>query len=185
MEPYHSAPDTDAEILPVVDWDDRQIGTATRREIHEKNLLHRAVHVVLVDGDGMVILQKRGLKKDRYPGWWDISVGGHVGVDESYMEAARREIGEEMGIEGADPQLAAIATPAEWNGWEHVHIFSARIAQEPRPMPVEIEDWRRVDPKEYFAKADPDSEDPLWRVTPSSLESMRMWRRAGMPGRKA
>jgi len=185
MEPYREAPDTDGEILPVCDWDDREIGTATRREIHEKGLIHRAVHAILIDARGRVVLQKRGLKKDRYPGWWDISVGGHVGVGETYVEAVRREIGEEMGIANAEPVLCAVETPSDLNGWEHVHVFYARIDAEPKPMPVEIEAWKAVDPDEYFAHADPDSDNPDWRVTPSSLRSMKEWRRAGMPGRKA
>ena len=181
-EPYHDAPETDGEILPVCDFDDRMTGTATRREIHEKNLIHRAVHVVLILPDGHIVLQKRGMRKDRYPGWWDVSVGGHVGVDETYVEAARREIAEEMGIPDAEPELAGIHTPAEWNGWEHIHVFHARIDCDPRPAAGEIEDWRGVTAEDFFQHADPDSDAEEWRVTPSCVESVRVWRKAGMPG---
>ncbi len=181
-EPYRESPATDGEILPVCDFDDRVTGTATRREIHEQNLIHRAVHVVLIGRKGGIVLQKRGMAKDRYPGWWDVSVGGHVGVGESYVEAARREIGEEMGISGADPQLVGIHAPADWNGWEHIHVFFARIDRDPIPAADEIDEWRAVDPADFLARANPDSTDPEWRVTPSCLESVALWRRVGSPG---
>ncbi len=183
-EPYRECPETDDELLPVADLDDRTIGVATRREIHEKKMIHRAVHIILIDPDGRVLLQKRGLKKDRYPGWWDISVGGHVGVDEVYIESAVREVEEEMGVSGAEVQLAAILTPNEINGWEHIHLFFSQIDGEVKPHPEEISGHRWVDPDEYFAKASPDAEEIEWRVTPSSYESFCAWKRVGMPGRK-
>jgi hypothetical protein len=38
--------DVSQEIYDVVDADDHVIGKATRREIHEKGLLHRSVHIL-------------------------------------------------------------------------------------------------------------------------------------------
>ncbi len=181
-EPYHESPETDGEILPVCDFDDRVIGTATRREIHEKGMIHRAVHVVLITRNDRIVLQKRSMNKDRYPGWWDISVGGHVGVGETYVEAARREIGEEMGISNAEPVLAGVHAPSGWNGWEHVHVFYACIDRDPIPAEGEIDAWRDVDPNEFHEFADSESSSMEWRVTPSCIESVREWRRAGMPG---
>ena len=42
----------DAELLPVVDSEDRVVGSARRDEVHQKGLRHRAVHVLIFDGDG-------------------------------------------------------------------------------------------------------------------------------------
>jgi 8-oxo-dGTP pyrophosphatase MutT (NUDIX family) len=43
-------------------------------------------------------VQKRTLTKDIYPGFYDPATGGVVLAGESYEEAARRELAEELGI---------------------------------------------------------------------------------------
>ncbi|MBI5154428.1 NUDIX domain-containing protein [Candidatus Poribacteria bacterium] len=173
---YQPCGETDGELLPVTDFDDRFLRVATRREIHALGLLHRAVHVILMDGDGRILLQKRGDSKDHFPGWWDVSVGGHVGPDEAYLEAAVREVAEEMGIAGAEPRLVAVLPPTPLTGWEHVHLFFCRVnAGDVRPAPGEIADVRWVCPEEYLERASSESGDPDWRVTPSSLLSVRAW----------
>lgn len=174
--PYYVRPETDGEILPIVDEHDRVIGQATRREIHERNLIHRAVHVVLLDHAGRVCLQRRSQLKDRYPGWWDISVGGHVGVGESYADAARREMAEEMGIHHGDPHFIAALAPGVMNGWEHVHIFSCVIDHDVAPDPDEVTDWEWMDPGDLFRRAAAATpSEQQWRITPSGLESIRRW----------
>jgi len=175
---------TDGELLPVVDWDDRDIGVAPRAEIHAKGLLHRAVHVVVINAAGEILLQKRSHKKDHYGGWWDVSVGGHVNPGELYVEAAVRELDEEMGIRDAAVELAAIAPPTSLTGWEHIHVFSCRHAGPIAPNPDEIDDARWVDPHEYIANAREDAEEEHWRVTPCSRHTVGLWWEAGGPGRK-
>ena len=46
-----------------------------------------------------VLFQKRSNIKDLYPDMWDISVGGHIMSRESDIEAVKRELKEELGIE--------------------------------------------------------------------------------------
>ena len=84
-------PEQEDELLDVVDEQDRVIGAAGRRDIHEQGLLHRAVHVFVVDQQQGIYLQKRAWHKDEHPGKWDSSASGHVDSGESYPDAARRE----------------------------------------------------------------------------------------------
>jgi isopentenyldiphosphate isomerase len=65
------------------------------------------VHLHLFDRAGRLYLQKRAAGKDRYPGRWDTSVGGHVAPGESSEEAIRREAREELGIDLPDPSATA------------------------------------------------------------------------------
>lgn len=44
-----------------------------------------------------VLWQKRSEKVSRYPGYYDISAGGHINLGESLVEAAVREADEEIG----------------------------------------------------------------------------------------
>ncbi|MBN1646624.1 MAG: NUDIX domain-containing protein [Spirochaetales bacterium] len=93
------------EVFDLVDRNNLVIGTASRKECHcNKALLHRAVHIIIVNSAGQVFLQKRAENKDVQPGKWDSSVGGHVDSGEDYFAAGVREAGEELGIDAAGMQ---------------------------------------------------------------------------------
>ncbi len=95
-----------AEYFDLVDPEGNRIGRALRSECHgNPKLLHQAVHIFVVNRAGELFLQKRSQKKDVQPGKWDTSVGGHVDAGEKADEAARRELGEELGIVGAQPEF--------------------------------------------------------------------------------
>ena len=86
------------ETFDVVDRSDIAIGRASREEVHRNGLLHRSAHLLVFDGSGRVLLQKRSMVKDRFPGRWDSSVSGHVDSGESYDQCIVREAMEEIGI---------------------------------------------------------------------------------------
>lgn len=90
-----------SETLEIVDEKGKVIGLASRRACHRNPaLLHRVVHVLVVNQEGQILLQKRSSHKDIQPDKWDISVGGHLHPGENYEAAAAREMQEELGIEG-------------------------------------------------------------------------------------
>jgi isopentenyldiphosphate isomerase len=94
------------EILEIVDKAGEVIGRASRAVIHGDNsLLHRVVHVFVVNSSGDILLQKRAMNKDVAPGRWDTSVGGHVDAGETVEEALEREMEEELGITVADTRF--------------------------------------------------------------------------------
>ncbi|MCC6847649.1 MAG: NUDIX domain-containing protein [Deltaproteobacteria bacterium] len=91
------------EIVDVVDEDDRVVGRVTRAEMRRRNLLHRAVYIIVRNERGDFFVHLRTTTKDVYPGRWDVTVGGVVAAGESYEAAARRELAEETGIRDAPP----------------------------------------------------------------------------------
>ncbi len=125
MKPFSSnPPDTEnLELLEVVDEKNRPLGLATRREIHEKGLRHRSVHVFLFNSRGQLFLQRRSGSKDQYPDHWDTSAAGHTAPGESPMEAACRELKEELGLE-MDLTWVLAYPACEETGWEFVTLFA-------------------------------------------------------------
>ena len=85
--------------IPIVNENDEVIGEEERLIIHHDGLKHREIHVWLVTPDKKFIFQKRGEHQDTWPGFWDVTVGGHVDTDkETYEETAERELFEETGM---------------------------------------------------------------------------------------
>lgn len=95
-----------AELVDIVDADDVVLRTVTRREMRATRLRHRAVYIAVLHPDGRLLVHQRSPSKDVWPGWWDIAVGGVVTAGESYEDAARRELAEEVGIDASPEPLA-------------------------------------------------------------------------------
>ena len=137
-----------SEIFEIVDSNNYVVGAAPRSECHgNPALLHRAVHVVVFDRQGRILLQKRSAGKDIQPGKWDSAVGGHLAVGETFEAAARREMGEELGIPADHPleYLFDMEIRNEVES-ENIQVFAAVKDDGFRPCPVEIDEikfWTR------------------------------------------
>lgn len=92
------------ELVDVVDADDRVVRTVPRRVMRAERLMHRAVFIAVQHPDGRLLVHRRSETKDVWPGWWDLAVGGVVSAGEPYDDAARRELAEEVGITGVEPE---------------------------------------------------------------------------------
>jgi 8-oxo-dGTP pyrophosphatase MutT (NUDIX family) len=96
-------PDAGDELVDVIDEQDRVLAQCTRREMRRDNLLHRVIAVMVLDGSGRIYLHRRTATKDLFPNLYDVFTAGVVGAGEGYLEAARRELEEELGIVGPEP----------------------------------------------------------------------------------
>ncbi len=74
----------------IVDNNDNILGTELREIAHRKGRLHRVVVVYLTSPQGKILMQMRT------DGRLDHSCAGHVDPRESYQDAARRELIEEL-----------------------------------------------------------------------------------------
>jgi len=81
-----------------VDENDNVLGEVSLIRAHQEGLLHRISVVYLTNDTNQILVQKRT------DGRLDHSAAGHVDVGESYLEAAKRELEEELGVSGVDLQ---------------------------------------------------------------------------------
>ncbi|PQJ27115.1 16S rRNA (adenine(1518)-N(6)/adenine(1519)-N(6))-dimethyltransferase RsmA [Rubritalea profundi] len=124
--PLKDIPQKDDEIFDVVDENDEVVRQETRKNVHAQNLTHRAVHIFVFNKNKDILLQKRSILKDKFPGCWDSSAAGHLDAGESYGDCVVRELGEELGIEGVDTQKIAKIPASEKTGFEFIELHLAR-----------------------------------------------------------
>jgi isopentenyl-diphosphate delta-isomerase type 1 len=133
----------DTEIFDIVDEDDRVIGQAPRSVCHgNPALIHRVAHVLVFNSRGELLLQKRSKHKDIQPGRWDTSVGGHLDPGESYLQAAIREMAEELGICGVPLTFLYHSRMRNEVESENVATYLARYDGEVMFPPAEIDEVR-------------------------------------------
>lgn len=136
------------ETVVLVDAGDREVGTAPKLEAHRRGDLHRAFSVLIGDGAGNMLLQKRHPAKYHSGGLWTNACCGHPRQGESALSAARRRLAEEMGIDCELCPVGTLTYRADVGGglveYEFVHLFSGVWSGSPRTDPREIEDcgWR-------------------------------------------
>lgn len=81
----------------------------SRDDAHRDGILHRTAHVWVVrewEGRTQILLQKRGMEKESFPGLYDTSSAGHIPAGEEPLESALRELFEELGISADEGDLA-------------------------------------------------------------------------------
>lgn len=93
--------------------------------------LTRLVAVLLFNSKGEIFLQLRSKEKRVYPDTWTSSASGKVGQHESYEQAAKRELKEELGVEADVEPLFTLLTevppldhkpaPGAWQVFRAVH----------------------------------------------------------------
>jgi isopentenyl-diphosphate delta-isomerase len=90
---------SDDELLDLVDLNDSVIGTLQRSQAHAQQLHNfRTINAFLVNEKGELWIPRRTAHKKLFPLHLDVSVGGHVSSGETYDQAFRREMQEEVGL---------------------------------------------------------------------------------------
>lgn len=111
-----------------------------RGDVHRDGDWHRSTHVWIVDCESArVVVQRRSLGKDTFPGMWDISAAGHVNASERDSRiTAVSELAEELGVVIHGERLGAkqFTCPAAQhalggcNCYEDVYFLAWDVANE-------------------------------------------------------
>lgn len=87
------------ELIDVLSEEGNPTGEVLgRKEVHDRGLWHKCVHIWILNSEGELLIQKRGKNLPNYPDLWDTSAAGHVSAGESGMEATQKELQEELGL---------------------------------------------------------------------------------------
>lgn len=86
------------ELLYIVDENNKPLKPQQRSIAHKKGLWHHTTGIWVINDKKQILCQKRSLKKDIKPGYWEAFFGGHVGPGEEYLQSAVKECNEELGI---------------------------------------------------------------------------------------
>ncbi|ANE74203.1 NUDIX hydrolase YfcD [Dickeya solani] len=155
------------EWVDIVDENNEVIAQSSRQQMRAQHLRHRATYIVVHDGMGKILVQRRTEIKDFYPGWLDATAGGVVQSGENLLESARREAEEELGIAGvpfAEHGLFYYESDdcRVWGG-----LFSCVMHGPFALQAEEIDEVSWLTPEEITARCD--------EFTPDSLKALSLW----------
>lgn len=123
------------ELIDILDANGNSTGkTALKSVAHKNGWFHPTTHIWFYTTKGEVLLQQRSKNKNTHPLLWDVSVAGHIGAGENILDAALREINEEIGIQVNNNDLTKIGCIKEvhqhTNGildCEYHHTFTCEL----------------------------------------------------------
>jgi isopentenyl-diphosphate delta-isomerase len=180
----------DQEFVILVDESDREIGQCEKLEAHRRGLRHRAFSVIVKDREGRILVQQRAAGKYHSPNLWANACCGHPRAGEEVGAAARRRLGEELGI---DCDLVwkrhhSYCQPVgdELTENEFVHVFFGTFAGEMALNEDEVAAIRWLALEDLLADVEqgPDRHAVWWR---NYLEhfggEISQWRDNGQSGR--
>jgi 8-oxo-dGTP pyrophosphatase MutT (NUDIX family) len=137
-----------SELVERVDEHDRVLGVVERDEAVRRGWPHRIAATICRDGNGAgrILLLRRAGTMPRYPGYYDVLVGGAVGVGESYGAAAARELTEELGVDARQPLrplFTFLCTEGIGPVWFGVHeaVVPQTLTLDPDPDEIAWHGW--------------------------------------------
>ena len=134
------------ELLDIVDENGIPTGAVIDRETaHREGIRHRTAHLWLLrrrEGQVQVLLQKRSMEKDSYPGCYDISSAGHIPAGVDFIPSALRELREELGLQARPEELILCGV----RRFEYESVFHGRPFHDNQVSRVYAL-WRDVEPE--------------------------------------
>ena len=139
-----------AELWDLLDEDGMPIGAShVRGEKLPHGAFHRVVEIFTLNSKGEMLVTKRAPEKKPYPNMWE-TTGGAVVAGEDSLDAARRELKEETGIEISAGELELILTHKSKSAFVDIYLARKDVPEEHLIMqPGETVDARWVTLPEF------------------------------------
>lgn len=164
------------DYVVLVNEKNEVLGTMEKLAAHsDKTPLHRAFSLFLFNSQGELLLQQRSYKKKTWPGVWSNSLCGHLRLDETPIDAAKRRLIFELGIKNAEisTALSDYRYRAEKDGIVENEICPVLVGytdELPKVNPDEVEAIRWILWKEWLLEIKNNSENySPWAVEETLL----------------
>ncbi len=150
------------EKVILVTLKNEPIGLMPKLEAHKKAVLHRAFSIFIFNNNNELLLQQRALNKYHSPGLWTNTCCSHQRQGETNLEAGKRRLKEEMGIECNLKELFWFVYKAPFdNGLtEHEldHVMIGSYNKNPIINTDEVAsyEWKTIDDVAQDIKINPD-----------------------------
>lgn len=156
MSKVRSLPRPHMEYVVLVDEKNNPIGTQPKIDVHTTTTpLHRGFSLFLFNNQKQLLLTRRAHTKKTFPGVWTNSVCGHPAPDEEVVEAAKRRLKDELGIDGIEIKEIS---PYRYR-FSDIHgiieneicpILVATSEVKPKINSKEVADWKWIGWKEFL-----------------------------------
>jgi len=141
------------ELIDILDEHGNFTGeTCLKSEAHKQGYFHNTVHIWIYTSNHKILLQKRAPTKKVFPNLWDISVAGHIGAGENILEAAVREVEEEIGFNITTDQLIKIGNrkhqvshPNGIQDNEFHHVYACKLTVPLTDLIIQEEEVAGID----------------------------------------
>lgn len=132
----------------MVNEKDEPMGIMDKLEAHQKGLLHRAFSIFIFNNAGQLLLQRRAKDKYHSPGLWTNTCCSHPRPEESTLDAAKRRLKEEMGIETSLEKKFDFIYRAQLDNdlieYEFDHVYTGQFNSNPILNLNEVSEYRWV-----------------------------------------
>lgn len=139
------------EEVILVNEHDEPTGTMEKLEAHQKGLLHRAFSVFIFNDNKELLIHQRALGKYHSAGLWTNTCCSHPRPGESNINAAKRRLWEEMGMQTELNHAFSFLYKKDFeNGLtEHEldHVFVGFSNDTPNAEPSEVANWAYISPE--------------------------------------
>lgn len=171
------------EHVILVNENDQELGSMEKMEAHEKGILHRAFSIFLFDEKGEMLLQRRAKSKYHSGGLWTNTCCSHPRPNESTLDAAKRRLKEEMGIDADVKKIFDFKYRAELDmdliEHEFDHVFFGKYSGAIFLNKEEVEDYKYLSINELKAdlEKNPESYTEWFKIAWHEVRAY--WEKAG------
>ena len=143
-----SAADDSNELVVLLDEHVTTCGHMPKSLVHSKHTpLHLAFSCYVFDDPGRVLVTRRALTKQTWPGVWTNSFCGHPAPSEKFEDSVARRAQQELQTCIGDMRIAIpdfCYRATDIGGIvenEPCPVWTATISSDPKPSPAEVAEW--------------------------------------------